>query len=92
MERCAIQHDPAKREFFTLVDGEKAYVAYCMLDARTADFYRTFVPDPVRGSGIARALVDTALDFAQDQGWRVMPSCWYVAMIEKRRAQDSKPA
>lgn len=92
MERRQIQHDPATREFFTEVDGEKAYVAYCMLDAHTVDFYRTFVPDQARGSGIALALVDTALDFAQARGWKVIPSCWYVAMIEKRRARDGRPA
>jgi len=88
MERCEIQHDSDKREFFTLVDGEKAYVAYCMLDAGTVDFYRTFVPDPARGSGIAHALANSALDFASNQGWRVIPSCWYVAMIAKRRTQE----
>jgi uncharacterized protein len=90
MEQYPIQHDPAQREFFTLINGDKAYLAYCMLDARTADFYRTFVPDEHRGSGIARALVDAGLGYAATQGWRVVPSCWYVAMIEKRRARAQR--
>lgn len=86
MQPFQIQHDAQKREFFAVIDGEKAYLAYCLLDEHTADYYRTFVPDELRGGGIARALVDTALDFAEQQGWKVIPSCWYVAMVVKRRA------
>jgi predicted GNAT family acetyltransferase len=89
MDRFQIQHDPVKREFFTLIDGEKSYVAYCMLDPHTVDFYRTFVPDQFRGSGIAKALVDIALDYADQQRWRIIASCWYAAMVLKRRERDS---
>lgn len=89
MDRFQIQHDEVKREFFTIIDGEKSYVAYCLLDPLTVDFYRTFVPDQLRGSGIAKALADTALDYADQQRWRINASCWYVAMFLKRRESDS---
>jgi len=89
MDRFEIQHDLVKREFFTLIDGEKSYVAYCLLDTHTVDFYRTFVPDEQRGSGIAKALADIALDYADQQHWRIIASCWYVAMVLKRREHGS---
>lgn len=89
MDRFQIQHDAVKREFFTVIDGEKSYVAYCLLDTHTADFYRTFVPDQLRGSGIAKALVDTALDYADQQHWRIIASCWYVAMVQTRRSRGN---
>ena len=43
------------------------------------DLFETFVPPHARGRGVAAALVAEAFCFARAHGWRVRPSCSYVA-------------
>lgn len=74
-----VDHDSEARRFTTVVDGDDAYLAYEMLDAATMEATRTFTPRTSRGRGVAARLVRAALDHARERGWRVVPTCWYVA-------------
>jgi len=47
----------------------------------------TFVPDALRGQGVAAALVAAALDEARRRGWTIVPACSYVAAFLQRRAE-----
>ena len=38
----------------------------------------TFVPESLRGQGIAEKLVRTGLAWAREQGYQIEASCWYV--------------
>lgn len=78
IETLTIQHDRKGHQFETFVDGHRAYLAYMDLGKQTLDIYRTFVPDLLRGRGIAAALTQEALDFAEREGYSVIPSCSYV--------------
>lgn len=73
-----IRHDREKHLFETEVEGHRAYLAYMDLGKHTLDFYRTFVPDELRGQGIAALLTQNALEFANKEGYSVIPSCSYV--------------
>ncbi len=42
------------------------------------DFTYTFVPETLRGHGIAEKLVRTGLAWAREQGFEIEASCWYV--------------
>jgi len=46
----------------------------------------TFVPDDLRGQGIAAALVRAALNEARQRHWRIDPRCPYVATFIKRNS------
>ena len=46
-------------------------------DVRVAD--HTFTPPELRGRGIAKELVEALVADAQDQGFRIVPACSYVA-------------
>lgn len=81
-----IVHDQKQHRFETHIDGHCAYLVYADLGKQTLDFYRTFVPDSLRGLGIAAALTARALDFAQQEGYSVIPSCSYVDAYIKRHA------
>ena len=48
-------------------------------ESATVDFTSTQVPSACRGKGIAEALVRHGLRWAQDQGYHIQASCWYVA-------------
>lgn len=80
-----VQHDPAGRQFAVTVDGHRAYLAYMDLGKQTIDIYRTFVPDALRGRGVAAALTEQALRFAEVRGYAVIPSCSYVERYMERR-------
>lgn len=58
--------------------GEPAVLEYCIVGQRI-DIHRTYVPEGLRGQGIAANLVEAALVYAKHQGLEVIPSCSYVA-------------
>jgi predicted GNAT family acetyltransferase len=87
-EELAIHHDEKAHQFEVLINGDRAYLAYMDLGKQTLDFYRTFVPDSLRGRGIAAALVEQALNYAEISGYSVIPSCSYV----ERYLERHKPA
>ncbi|MCY1375880.1 GCN5-related N-acetyl-transferase [compost metagenome] len=46
------------------------------------------MPNVLRGRGIAAKLTETALEYAEDHGYTVIPSCSYVERyIERRQRQ-----
>ncbi|QLF94758.1 N-acetyltransferase [Pseudomonas sp. ABC1] len=77
-DTSAIHHDKSAHQFEVTVEGQRAYLAYMDLGKRTLDIYRTFVPDALRGRGIAASLAQHALDYAQREGYEVIASCSYV--------------
>lgn len=90
-EGLSIHHDQASHQFVTTVDGDRAYLAYMDLGKQTLDMYRTFVPDALRGRGIAGVLAQHALEYAEREGYSVIPSCSYVERyIERNRPKPEK--
>ena len=79
-----IQHDRGAHRFFTVVDGKEAYLAYAVADDGTLDFRHTFVPPELRGRELARLLVAAAFAYAQEGGFKVIPTCSYVAKQAQR--------
>jgi len=74
----AVSHDPARRTFTARIDGQDAYLRYLPAGDGVLDYASTFVPEILRGRGIASALVRQALDHARAEGCRIIPSCWFV--------------
>src|ERR1700749_5225614 len=58
-------------------DGHIAALDY-MLDGQALTLYETHVPDALRGSGIAKTLAKTALDWARERGLKVDVVCPFV--------------
>ena len=74
----AVEHRPGERRFrIELPEGE-AELLYEMESAEVMDIQSTYVPDQARGRGIAGQLVEAAMGFAREKGYRVVPTCWYV--------------
>ncbi|GGE49088.1 hypothetical protein GCM10007421_24210 [Halopseudomonas oceani] len=83
---ATIQHDREGKQFYITLGGMRAYLAYMDLGKKTLDIYRTFVPDSLRGKGLAARLTAHALAFAQEHGYTVIPSCSYVERYMERNA------
>ena len=77
-------HQPDRHRFVCKVDGEEAVLKYRLLPDNGVEFTSTFVPESLRGQGIAEKLVRTGLAWARDQGYDIQASCWYVARFLKR--------
>ena len=80
------QHDIEGRMFYIDDPAGRAYLAYLDLGKQAIDIYRTFVPDELRGRGLAALLAARALSFAQEQGYKVIPSCSYIARYMERQS------
>jgi predicted GNAT family acetyltransferase len=79
-----IKHDEKNHKFYCTIEGREAYLRYFMKDHNTIDFRSTYVPNELRGHGIAALIVDKALTFAQEKNFTVIPTCSYVhSFIEK---------
>jgi predicted GNAT family acetyltransferase len=74
-----IQHDPDNHQFFTDIEEYTATLKYSVHpDQKILDYYSTFVPPQLRRRGIGEALVKFALDYAIENGYKVIPSCWFT--------------
>ncbi|WP_313088810.1 GNAT family N-acetyltransferase [Pseudomonas sp.] len=93
-DKLSIHHDRTNHQFETTVDGYRAYLSYVDLGKQTLDIYRTYVPDALRGRGVAAELAQHALDYAEREGYTVIPSCSYVERYIERQgtaAADQDP-
>lgn len=81
-----VRHDPEEKQFYITADGGRAYLAYMDLGKQTLDMYRTFVPDELRGKGLAAKLAAAALEYAEEHSYQVIPSCSYIESYIKRKS------
>ncbi len=80
-----VSHDLNARRFEATIDGSSAFLEY---EERSGSlvFTHTYVPEALRGRGLAAVLTETALAYARSHGRRVVPVCSYVsAYLEKHR-------
>jgi len=75
----SIHHDLETHRFTLTVASGTAVLAYTPAGADVLELYSTFVPPGDRGRGIAARLVEAAVGYARAEGFRLIPTCWYVA-------------
>ncbi len=90
----AVKHDKSKSEFFVESEGGKAFLSYTK-KGNVLDFYHTFVPEALRGQGLAEQIVEAGFQYARQNNLKVFPSCPYilrwVAKHEEWRSLISGP-
>lgn len=86
------EHDKANRRYVLRVgavgighDDNEVVLRYQMLDDDTIDFTSTFTPKTLRGQGLARGVVEHAIEDALANGLTLKASCWYAEKILKER-------
>lgn len=67
-------------------DGPSAFLSYTF-EGDCVVFDHTFVPETLRGRGIAAKLARAALEEARQRRWRIVPRCSYVAAFIKRNPE-----
>lgn len=78
-------HNQSSQCFELLVDGHRAHLDYQVLADGLLDYHHTFVPNELRGRGVAAILTQAALDYASANGLEVLPSCSYVETFMRRQ-------
>jgi len=78
-----VRHNSQRHRFYIPLDEGEAHLDYERIDSQTVDYAHTFVSEELRGRGLAGHLVQQSLEHARDQGWRVIPSCPFVASYLK---------
>ena len=79
--------DAASHRFKLSAGTAVAVLDYREHDARTLEYYHTFVPPPMRGRGVASRLVAHALRHALEHGLTVIPTCPFVAAFIRRHPE-----
>ena len=80
-----VEHDSEGSMFYIDDPAGRAYLAYLDLGKQTIDIYRTFVPDALRGRGLAALLAAEALKYAKEQGLTIIASCSYMERYLERQ-------
>jgi uncharacterized protein len=83
----AIRHEAEARRFVAELGNELAYLSYRERGGRVLELDHTYVPTAARGGGIASQLTARALEYARERGYRVIPSCPFVAAYINRHAE-----
>ncbi len=78
-----IEHHPAQSRFEYAAGGDLAVCEY-RREGSCWILFHTFVPESMRGTGIAAAVVKTALDHIRAEKGHVVPDCSYVAAYIQR--------
>ncbi len=81
------RHEPENDRFVVSLDGAVATLEYSRTGEKTLDYTSTFVPEEHRNRGIGERMVLDALDYAREQGFRVVPTCPFVRTVVKRHPE-----
>jgi predicted GNAT family acetyltransferase len=81
-----IYHDVTGHCFELRLDSHRCVLDYT-LNNNVMTITHTGVPNELSGRGLAAEITKFALDYAQSQGWRVIPQCSYVAAYIKKHPQ-----
>jgi predicted GNAT family acetyltransferase len=82
----AILHDSEQQRFTAEVAGRSCMASYQRQNDHIV-MDHTVVPPELQGQGLAALLVQTALDWARQEGLKVVPQCSYVAVYMRRHSE-----
>uniref|UniRef100_A0A665TDM4 Protein NATD1 n=1 Tax=Echeneis naucrates TaxID=173247 RepID=A0A665TDM4_ECHNA len=78
--RFAVDHDRQNRRF-TVRPGtahECAVLSYSFIGDKEVDLMSTYVPEALRGQGVAALLSQAAVEFLVEGNLKARVSCWYI--------------
>lgn len=76
-----IRHDSDGNRFVARTPHGHATLSYARADEDTLDYRSTFVPSEDRNAGVGEELVLHALQWAEENGFDVNPSCPFVRHV-----------
>ena len=84
-----VQRQPEQARFSVQMDGHEGELAYRQ-EGDVITFLHTVVADELEGQGVGSALARAGLEYARQEGLRVVPSCPFVrGYIERHQEYAS---
>ena len=80
-------HEPARRRFVAHAGQRESRLFYIPGEEGTVEFRSTYVDPALRGQGVGEKLVLCALDWAKEEGLKVIPTCWFVGIVVRRHPE-----
>ena len=84
-----VDHDLSRHRFTIRLPEGTGVLSYEPLGDRVLDLRHTVVEPAVRSKGVADALVQAALAYAREEGFRIIPACPYVRVWLARHPRDA---
>lgn len=72
-----IINDEQHHKFYCIIDGKECLVEYS-IENNTIDFFHTYVPQELRGRGIARKIYDHISEWLKSKNLKIKTSCSYA--------------
>ncbi|PWE17678.1 GNAT family N-acetyltransferase [Marinicauda salina] len=83
LEVKEIREDDGGRYVAAYPDEPESELTYRLNGDRMV-IERTYTPEELRGQGIARRLVEQAVEDARERGWKIIPVCSYAKIAIER--------
>jgi len=76
-----------KNRFIKTVDGLECELEYIIPEEGFINFFHTYVPEQLRGKGLAMEIIKEGLDFAINNKYKIIPSCSAVRLFIQRHPE-----
>ena len=87
MSEVTLEDHGSKRRYVIRRPEGEAELTLSVLTPTMVIADHTFVPDALRGQGLAESLLDALLNDARTQGFTIVPLCPYVASQARRHPE-----
>ncbi|MCX7821036.1 MAG: N-acetyltransferase [Brevinematales bacterium] len=84
-----IYHERENHTFYTVVKNLKCVLDY-ELHGEDIEIYHTYVPESLRGQGIAAALTEEISKYALENNLKIIPTCSYAVSFYRRNFEKYK--
>jgi predicted GNAT family acetyltransferase len=81
-----VTRNQAEEQFEARMDGDTGVLTYAEQDGKLY-LLHTEVPEAMEGQGVAGALVRRAMEYAKEQGVKVVPFCPFARAYLKRHPE-----
>ncbi|HKI77873.1 MAG TPA: GNAT family N-acetyltransferase [Ignavibacteriaceae bacterium] len=85
-----VKHDKENQQFVANVEGKDAYLRYLIKGDKKIDFHHTYVPNELRGKGLAAEVVKEGFKYAEENNLKVIPTCPYIHTFLKKYPEYEK--
>lgn len=86
LDQIEIIHNPQKNRFETTIDGKLSKLDYLQNGNNFVITHVGVHPD-LRGQGVAGKIVETGIEYARENSFRVVPMCSYAAAYIRRHPE-----